>query len=172
MKKTLLSAIAVSAVIGTANAAPTVEQRRAMCEDFGDVWVQETEACIPANPCESDDEIIRTTYCNTTDDKYPLESAEYHNYADCVAENPSDEVDCVVNEAGMTWALASFPTMKQTGDTCLRPWIAWAQIGTKKDLAMGDDGCAREHNPNKPIPGADILHYRYKDAYDWYEWYE
>lgn len=63
MKKTLLSAIAVSAVIGTANAAPTVEQRRAMCEDFGDVWVSKTESCIPENPCLSKDKDVVNAYC-------------------------------------------------------------------------------------------------------------
>ena len=68
----------------------------------------------------------------------------------------------------MTWALAAFPTMKQTTNTWWRPWIAWAQIGTEKDLAIDDAGRTSEHNPNKPIPGATICHYDYKDAYDWY----
>lgn len=69
MKKTLLSITAALAVCGTANAAPTVEQRRAMCEDFGDVWVETADgagACVEENPCESDDPEIVKAYCNRT----------------------------------------------------------------------------------------------------------
>ncbi len=66
MKKTLLSIIAGLMVAGTAFAVPDVGDRKALCEKYPDryVWVEATEACIPLNPCESNDESIRNSYCS------------------------------------------------------------------------------------------------------------
>ena len=67
MKKTLLSILAGLSVIGSALAAPTPEDREELCklliEKGTHVWVEKTEACIPVNPCLSDEEDIRNTYC-------------------------------------------------------------------------------------------------------------
>ena len=67
MKKTLLSVLAGLTVIGSASAAPTPEDRKALCQLLIDkgthVWVEKTKACIPVNPCLSDDEQIKKAYC-------------------------------------------------------------------------------------------------------------
>ncbi len=66
MKKTLLSVIAGLAVINVASAAPSVADRKALCEKHPDkyVWVAKTEACVPINPCKSDSSTIQEAYCN------------------------------------------------------------------------------------------------------------
>lgn len=169
MNKILLSGLAGLVVINAAIAAPTVEQRRAMCEDFGDVWVESTEACIPQDPCTSDDETIRNTYCNAADDKYPLESAEYRNYADCVAENPSDEVNCVTVRTGITYAVAAFPTTEQKSSTWWNHGDAWSQIGTEKALSWNRNGSVTEYNPDKPIPGSSVCQYNFRAYNDFFD---
>lgn len=65
MKKTLLSVTAALAVIGSACAVPSVEDRKALCEKYPDkyVWVAKDEMCVPINPCESGNDSIRTAYC-------------------------------------------------------------------------------------------------------------
>ena len=67
MKKTLLSVLAGLTVIGSASAAPTPEDRKALCDLLikkgTHVWVEKTSACIPVNPCESDDIQIKRAYC-------------------------------------------------------------------------------------------------------------
>ena len=70
MKKTLLSMLAGLIVIGSASAVPSVESRRALCETQPDkfVWVENTEACVPINPCESESYLLRV-YCNPIFDK-------------------------------------------------------------------------------------------------------
>ncbi len=66
MKKTLLSVTAALAVIGSACAAPSVEDRKALCEKYPDkyVWVAKDEMCVPINPCLSDNERMRHAYCD------------------------------------------------------------------------------------------------------------
>ena len=56
MKKTLLSVIAGLAVINAASAVPSPADRKALCLKHPDkyVWVEKTEACVPVNPCKSD----------------------------------------------------------------------------------------------------------------------
>ena len=70
MKKTLLSVLAGLAVIGSASAAPTPEDRMALCDLLiqkgTHVWVEKTEACIPADPCGNGvNDTIRSAYCLT-----------------------------------------------------------------------------------------------------------
>ena len=58
MKKTLLSVLAGLTVIGSASAAPTPEDRKALCQLLIDkgthVWVEKTKACIPVDPCNEE----------------------------------------------------------------------------------------------------------------------
>ena len=69
MKKTLLSVLAGLTVMGSVFAAPTPEDRKAMCEKHPDkyVWVEKTKACVPINPCASElgwsDPSIMQAYC-------------------------------------------------------------------------------------------------------------
>ncbi|MCR5194489.1 MAG: hypothetical protein K6B71_03125 [Alphaproteobacteria bacterium] len=68
MKKTLLSVLAGLTVMGSAFAdGPSVEDRKKLCQLLIDkgthVWVEKTEACIPINPCHSDDSKIKEAYC-------------------------------------------------------------------------------------------------------------
>ena len=67
MKKTLLSVLAGLTVMGSAFAAPTPEDRKALCdlliEKGTHVWVKKTQACIPINPCKSEDPDIVLGYC-------------------------------------------------------------------------------------------------------------
>ena len=70
MKKTLLSVLAGLAVMGSASAAPTVEDRKALCDILiqkgTHVWVEKTEACIPVDPCGNGvNDTIRSAYCLT-----------------------------------------------------------------------------------------------------------
>lgn len=62
--KILISGVMMAALVATtANAAITVEQRKAACEKNADkVWVEDAETCIPKNPC--DDEKFKS-YCYT-----------------------------------------------------------------------------------------------------------
>ena len=61
MKKTLLSVIAVLAVINVANAGI-----KETCLEHPDklVWVEKTQRCVPINPCKSDDREIVNAYCD------------------------------------------------------------------------------------------------------------
>ncbi len=67
MKKTLLSVLAGLTVMGSAIAVPDPGDREELCklliEKGTHVWVEKTEACIPVNPCLSDEENIRNAYC-------------------------------------------------------------------------------------------------------------
>ncbi len=68
MKKTLLSVLAGLTVMGSAFAdGPSVEDRKKLCQLLIDkgthVWVEKTKACIPVNPCKSDDVQIKEAYC-------------------------------------------------------------------------------------------------------------
>ena len=65
MKKTLLSMLAGIAVVGSAFAVPSPDDRRALCEQHPDkyVWVEKTQACIPVLPCLSDNISIVNAYC-------------------------------------------------------------------------------------------------------------
>ena len=65
MKKTLLSVTAALAVIGSACAVPSVEDRKALCEKHPEkyVWVAKDEMCVPINPCLSDVYEIVKNYC-------------------------------------------------------------------------------------------------------------
>ena len=65
MKKTLLSVIAGLAVINAASAVPSPADRKALCEKHPEkyVWVEKTEACVPINPCKSDNSAIQEAYC-------------------------------------------------------------------------------------------------------------
>ncbi len=68
MKKTLLSVLAGLTVMGSAFAdGPSVEDRKKLCQLLIDkgthVWVEKTSACIPVNPCKSDDKQIEKAYC-------------------------------------------------------------------------------------------------------------
>lgn len=59
MKKTLLSAVAGLAVIGSACAAGPDT-----CNPDKYVWVEKDELCIPKNPCKSKSDVIRNAYCS------------------------------------------------------------------------------------------------------------
>ena len=68
MKKTLLSVLAGLTVVGSASAAPTPEDRKALCDLLiqkgTHVWVEKTQACVPVDPCNDQNPVdIRTTYC-------------------------------------------------------------------------------------------------------------
>lgn len=65
MKKTLLSLLAGIAVIGSASAVPSPEDRKALCEKHPEkyVWVEKDQFCVPINPCESDNVEIKRAYC-------------------------------------------------------------------------------------------------------------
>lgn len=65
MKKTLLSILTGLMVIGLAVAAPTPDDRRALCEKHPEkyVWVEKDQFCAPINPCESDNAEIKEAYC-------------------------------------------------------------------------------------------------------------
>ncbi len=67
MKKILLSVLAGLTVIGSAVAVPTPEDRKALCdlliEKGTHVWVTKTQACIPINPCKSEDYGMYMAYC-------------------------------------------------------------------------------------------------------------
>ena len=65
MKKTLLSVIAGLAVINVASAVPSPADRKALCEKHPEkyVWVEKTEACVPINPCKSNNSAIYEAYC-------------------------------------------------------------------------------------------------------------
>ena len=68
MKKTLLSVLAGLTVIGSASAAPTPEDRKALCDLLikkgTHVWVEKTKACIPVDPCrEAEDSDVFKAYC-------------------------------------------------------------------------------------------------------------
>lgn len=64
MKKIICSAL-LGSFIGVAFGLPTPEDRKAFCEKHPDkyVWVQKTEACVPINPCLSDNFKIKHLYC-------------------------------------------------------------------------------------------------------------
>ena len=72
MKKTLLSAVASLAVIGSACAAGPDT-----CNPDKYVWVEKDELCIPKNPCKSKSDVIRNAYCITVFDglQLPWETA-------------------------------------------------------------------------------------------------
>ncbi|MCR5193949.1 MAG: hypothetical protein K6B71_00275 [Alphaproteobacteria bacterium] len=67
MKKTLLSVLAGLTVMGSASAAPTPEDRKALCQLLIDkgthVWVEKTQACILVNPCQTNEGAIKRAYC-------------------------------------------------------------------------------------------------------------
>ena len=65
MKKTLLSMTAVLAMVGSACAVPTVEDRKALCEKHPEkyVWVEKTQACVPINPCVDAVGSVKNSYC-------------------------------------------------------------------------------------------------------------
>ena len=65
MKKTLLSVLAGIAVIGSAVAVPSPEDRKALCEKYPDkyVWVEKDQFCVPINPCEGANDAVRIAYC-------------------------------------------------------------------------------------------------------------
>ncbi len=66
MKKTLLSILAGLTVIGSASAVPSPADRKALCEKHPEkyVWVEKTQACVPINPCKSDNsDIVYGGYC-------------------------------------------------------------------------------------------------------------
>ena len=119
-------------------------------------------ACINSGHAETSVEDIEIP------DGYPLESAEYDDYADCVNENPDDSVDCVKNRYGITYALASFPTTEQKDSEWYRLEEAWSQIGTAKKLSKDRRGEVTEYNPNKPIPGSAVYEYEFREYNDYY----
>ncbi|MCR4918074.1 MAG: hypothetical protein K5912_03985 [Alphaproteobacteria bacterium] len=68
MKKTLLSALAGLAVIGSASAIPTPGDVKKNCESLiakgTHVWVEKTQECVPIDPCEEpDDSYYSNKYC-------------------------------------------------------------------------------------------------------------
>ena len=66
MKKTLLSLVAASAVVGSAFGVPSMDVQKTNCEDGNHVWVEKTNTCIPKNPCLSDNAEIKNAYCDDT----------------------------------------------------------------------------------------------------------
>ena len=65
MRKTLLSVLTGMVVVGAAYAEPTLDNRRAVCEKHPDkfVWVEKNETCVPINPCKSEENGIKESYC-------------------------------------------------------------------------------------------------------------
>lgn len=65
MKKTLLSVLAGLAVIGSANAAPSPADRKALCEKHPEkyVWVEKDQFCVPINPCRDATGEVKGAYC-------------------------------------------------------------------------------------------------------------
>ena len=53
MKKTFCSILVGMVFVGAVSAAPSPQDRRALCEKHPDkyVWVDKTQACIPVDPC-------------------------------------------------------------------------------------------------------------------------
>ena len=115
MKKTLLSVLAGLTVIGSASAVPTPEDRKALCQLLIDkgthVWVEKTSACIPVNPCKSDDEQIKEAYCiDTLETNYyevpegHIKSAEVVNiYAKYLGFNCKVVEKDIFKESGFTF---------------------------------------------------------------------
>ncbi|MCR4918059.1 MAG: hypothetical protein K5912_03910 [Alphaproteobacteria bacterium] len=70
MKKTLLSAIAGLAVIGSASAMPTPGQAKENCERLVNNgthvgWCEKYKECVEQQPCNSDDERQRQLFCKS-----------------------------------------------------------------------------------------------------------
>ena len=65
MKRILLSFGVMMALVGSACAVPSANDRKALCEKQSDkfIWVEKTQACIPINPCLSDVQEIKNAYC-------------------------------------------------------------------------------------------------------------
>lgn len=81
MKKTLLSILAMMAVVNAASALPTPDDRKALCDKHPDkyVWVEKTKSCIPINPCKSNDEQIVRSYCPLATDTGIFSKGEKFN---------------------------------------------------------------------------------------------
>lgn len=109
-----------------------------------------------------------TEYSANIPDGYPLESAEYYDYADCVNENPDDSVDCVTNKYGNTYAVAPFPTTEQKDSSWGDLAEAWSQVGTIKKLTIDVRGNVSVYNPKKPIPRSVVCEYEFREYYDYY----
>jgi len=82
MKKTLLSILAGLAVIGSASAVPGPEERMELCKKHPEkyVWVEKTQACIPINPCESNNPDIFSAYCMLANDRPLYSTGEKLDY--------------------------------------------------------------------------------------------
>ncbi|MCR4917437.1 MAG: hypothetical protein K5912_00645 [Alphaproteobacteria bacterium] len=70
MKKTLLSAIACLAVIGSAAAIPTPESARENCRYYEQqgthIWLDVYGACIPKNACKDGNDDTQRRFCDRT----------------------------------------------------------------------------------------------------------
>ena len=66
MKKSLLFGLGGFMIVSSVFALPAPEDRKALCEKYPDkyVWVEKTEACVPVNPCLSDNAKIKQSYCD------------------------------------------------------------------------------------------------------------
>ncbi len=121
-------------------------------------------ACVKADYISEYDE--DTTYSTDVPEGYPLASAKYRRYEDCVAENPSDDVDCIMDEAGIIYAVAPFPTAEKTSSSWWRVEEAWTQLGTGTDVVALDSGKVLVYNPQKPIHGY-VCKYEFRDYGDY-----
>ena len=64
MKIKLISYLLFGLTICGSAFASSAEERMVFCENAsGFVWVDKTQACIPENPCKSDDMNIKNAYC-------------------------------------------------------------------------------------------------------------
>ncbi len=65
MNRIFIGIVLIVISIVSAFAIPTLADRQHLCESkpLSFVWVEKTNACIPINPCESQEDDIRDGYC-------------------------------------------------------------------------------------------------------------
>ena len=64
MKKIIFGILAGIVIIGSASAVPSPADRKRLCEQQPDkfVWVEKNQACVPINPCLSDNREVKLAY--------------------------------------------------------------------------------------------------------------
>lgn len=119
-----LSIFAGLMVINSVFALPSPEDRKALCDKHPDkyVWVKKTQACIPINPCKSNDTDIKKAYC---DDTTFANTSLTNVIAASVIELPDLYRSCLTGE-------------KLSGGTHIRyPWASKPDYLAKHDVTEG-----------------------------------